>query len=44
MAFPTLSATADYLNVERGALSMQFSQLERAIGAELFHRATGLRT
>lgn len=41
MTFPTLSATADYLNVERGALSMQFSQLERAIGADLFHRATG---
>ncbi|WP_406107756.1 TniQ family protein [Streptomyces sp. NBC_01003] len=38
MALPTLSATADYLNVERGALSMQFSRLERAVGAELFRR------
>ncbi|GAA0474943.1 hypothetical protein GCM10010361_44160 [Streptomyces olivaceiscleroticus] len=41
MAFPTVSATADYLNMEHGALSMQFSQMERAIGGELFRRSTG---
>ncbi|MEU6548356.1 hypothetical protein [Streptomyces sp. NPDC046859] len=41
VAFTTLSGTADYLNVEGGVLSMQFSRLERAIGAELFRRATG---
>ncbi|MFJ9888583.1 TniQ family protein [Streptomyces sp. NPDC091287] len=41
MAFPTVSATANYLNVEHSALSMQFSQMERAIGGELFHRSTG---
>ncbi|MER5890013.1 LysR family transcriptional regulator [Streptomyces sp. NPDC001941] len=41
MAFPTLSATADYLNVEHSTLSMQFSRLERAIGEDLFRRSTG---
>ncbi|MCX4607727.1 MULTISPECIES: TniQ family protein [Streptomyces] len=41
MAFPNATATATYLNVKPNTLSMQFSQLERAIGAELFHRSTG---
>ncbi|MGW1259572.1 TniQ family protein [Streptomyces sp. NPDC002513] len=39
MRFPTLLATVHYLGGSQGRLAMQFSRLEEAIGAELFHRS-----
>ncbi|MEU6118260.1 TniQ family protein [Streptomyces sp. NPDC047117] len=39
MAFPTLSAAADYCDLTPGALAMQLGQLEQAIGADLFERS-----
>lgn len=39
MAFPTLTAAAQHLDVVPSALANQFHQLERDIGTQLFHRS-----
>ncbi|WP_459549620.1 TniQ family protein [Nocardia sp. X0981] len=41
MAFPTLKTASEYLAMPSGALVHQIDQLEKAIGAPLFHRSAG---
>ncbi|MEV2226866.1 TniQ family protein, partial [Nocardia vinacea] len=40
MAFPTLNTASEYLAMPSGSLFTQINQLEKALGANLFHRAT----